>query len=116
MAYNQSIIHLNISSIAKESRHRNRILAKGLNYLSPLLAHNKFLQILNLAGNTIKNEGVKKLCKAIRESDNKTIDSLNLAMNDLQPQSCDHLAPLIQRGHLRILNLKHNTLGLQGIT
>jgi Ran GTPase-activating protein (RanGAP) involved in mRNA processing and transport len=58
---NESLIDLNLASITKEKKSRNRIRAKGLDLLKQVLIKNQSLQILNLSGNSIRNEGIQIL-------------------------------------------------------
>lgn len=63
---NHSLIDLNISS--RDGRYRNRIQSIGVKPLKQVLIYNPYLQILNLGGNVIKNEGVKYICDGILKS------------------------------------------------
>lgn len=93
---NESIVDLNLSSSTKEGKYRNHIRSSGVQFLKPVLIHNKFLQILNLAGNSIKNEGVKAICEGIVEGDNKSLISLNLSLNELSHSICEELNLVLQ--------------------
>eukprot|EP00347_Sterkiella_histriomuscorum_P007299 403349489 len=112
LLHNQSLIDLDISS--REGRFRNRIQAKGVEMLRQVLIHNPFLQILNLAGNAIKNEGVKVLCQAILQSTHKSLISLDIAENEITHTACDSLHKLLLESNLLRINLKGNNLGNPG--
>ena len=59
--YNQSLISLNLSSGSEASNSRNRISDKGAIYLAEVLHKNRFLQFLDVSGNCLGNEGVRRL-------------------------------------------------------
>ena len=78
--YNQqSIIDLNISSI--EGSHRNRITSVGLKNIINYLKRNFFIEILNLSGNSIRNEGFFLLCKGLKN--NISLQNLDISNNDI---------------------------------
>ena len=77
--YQQSIIDLNISS--KEGRNRNRITFEGLKYLEYFLTENIFIEILNLSGNSIRNEGFILLCRGLKY--NQAIINLDVSNNEI---------------------------------
>ena len=77
--HQQSIIDLNISS--KEGRNRNRITYEGLKYLEYFLTENIFIEILNLSGNSIRNEGFILLCRGLKY--NQAIINLDVSNNEI---------------------------------
>ncbi len=77
LMYNFSLIDLNLSS--HEGLQRNTLGAAGVKPLRELLNVNKFLTILNLAGNFIGDLGICYLGEGLKkEPVNKTLKSLNL--------------------------------------
>jgi len=77
--HQQSIIDLNVSS--KEGRNRNRITYEGLKYLEYFLTENIFIEILNLSGNSIRNEGFILLCRGLKY--NQAIINLDVSNNEI---------------------------------
>lgn len=112
LVYNTSLIDLDISS--KDGRYRNRIHSKGIESLKTIIIQNPFLQILNISGNAIKNEGIKLLCSAILISTHKALLSLDIAENEITHLGCDSLYKLLIESNILKLNLKGNNLGNQG--
>ena len=76
----QSIIDLNISSL--EGSNRNRITSLGLKEVVSVLTNNVFIEILNLSGNNIKDEGFILLCKGLQNS--VSLQNLDISNNDIQ--------------------------------
>ncbi|CDW80798.1 UNKNOWN [Stylonychia lemnae] len=109
---NNTLIDIDISS--KEGRFRNRMTAKGVEALSQVILNNPFLQILNLSGNALKNEGIRALCQAIQESQYKAIISLDIAENEISYLACEYLHNLLVDSNILRLNLKGNNIGNQG--
>ena len=89
LAVNTSLIDLNISS--KDGKYRNKIQARGISPLKQVLINNPYLQILNLSGNMIHNEGVQLICQGILESPNKALLSLDLSETKIDDEACEYL-------------------------
>ncbi len=66
------------------------------------------MQILNLKGNNIKDEGISNLSRAI--SENKILKSLNLSKNELTDECTKELRKIIENSHLRELYLRWNKI------
>jgi hypothetical protein len=85
---NESVVSLSLASTAKDGKFRNRIQAKGALYLKDLLMHNQFIQILNISGNSLKNEGVKHVVDGYINEKQTSLDrskqliSLDLSANE----------------------------------
>lgn len=79
LVHQQSIIDLNISS--KEGRNRNRVTWEGLKYIEYFLTENIFIEILNLSGNSIRNEGFILLCRGLKY--NQSITNLDVSNNEI---------------------------------
>ena len=76
----QSIIDLNISSL--EGRNRNRLTSQGLKYIELYLINNAFIEILNLSGNSIRNEGFILICKGLKNY-HQSLKHLDVSNNDI---------------------------------
>ena len=76
---NDCILSLDISS--KDGLNRNRLTENGVKKLESLLKVNKFIEFLNLAGNSIKYEGLKSILLGL--SENTTLHHLNISNNEI---------------------------------
>jgi len=85
-----SIISLDISS--KQGINRNRLTHEGIKNLDKVLKKNKYLEILNIAGNSIKSQGLNTIVSGI--DNNNTLHSLNIGNNDLDCKSLEILSKL----------------------
>ena len=107
----KSLIDLNISSI--EGTNRNRLTYLGLKYLDVFFKKNEFIETLNIAGNSIKDEGFIILCKAL--NDNKNLLSLNISNNEMRSPGLIQGLTYISFCKLTSLNLSNNQLLDSGI-
>ncbi len=80
-----SIISLDISS--KQGINRNRLTDVGIQNLDRVLQKNKYLEILNLGGNSIKEKGLEIIIKGLES--NTTLLTLNIGNNDLESKSLE---------------------------
>jgi len=96
LSTNETLIELNISSKAREAKNKNKINQQALQKLQNLLLHNRYLNILDISGNAIKEEGLRLLAEAYeknakdrknelqRGTENEiSISSLNLSQNEI---------------------------------
>jgi len=74
-----SIVSLDISS--KQGINRNRLTHEGIKNLDNVLKNNKYLEILNISGNSIKIDGLKIILSGL--NNNSTLHSLNIGNNNL---------------------------------
>ena len=79
LVHHQSLISLNLSSL--EGVNRNRISTEGVRDIENVLKTNKFLEYLNLSGNSIKNDGVKYLMCGLNMND--TLKYLDISKNEI---------------------------------
>jgi Ran GTPase-activating protein (RanGAP) involved in mRNA processing and transport len=108
------LIDLNLSSGTEAGSNRNRISEKGAFVLADALSRNYFLQFLNLAGNSVGNNGARKLFHEITRGN--TLSVLNLDANDMTGQVGPYLHDfLINCKSIRQLSLKSNKLGDEGV-
>ena len=91
LAYNESIVDLNVSSF--EGLHRNRIGPKGVKSLGDILRYNTILSILNIGGNCIGNAGISHICRGLKS--NLSLVSLGLHASDINQHGCDLLKQTI---------------------
>jgi len=111
---NHSLIDLNLSSGNKAGNNRNRVMAKGISYFAPMLAQNVYLQFLNLAGNSIGNEGVKLLLEAITQQE--AITYLNIECNEFTTAAAPDIKTFLgTTKSCKVLILARNNLGDKGI-
>jgi Ran GTPase-activating protein (RanGAP) involved in mRNA processing and transport len=107
----QSIIDLNISSI--EGTNRNHLNYLGVINIEKFFNKNKYIEKLNLSGNSIKDEGFISICKALK--DNKNLEILNISNNDIHSQGLTQGLNLITSCKITSLNLSQNKLQDTGI-
>ena len=77
------------------------------------LHKNKYIEKLNLSGNSIKDEGFISICKALK--DNKNLEILNISNNDIHSQGLTQGLNLITSCKITSLNLSQNKLQDTGI-
>ena len=113
----------------------------SLEDLCKALSNNKTLQLLNLRGNCIGDEGFKHLADTIRENtsllvlqlggneasaksgpflckalcENKALQTLDLSCNSIGNVGARHLKEAITIGHLHTVVLDHNQIGDVGV-
>ena len=68
----------------------------------------KYIEKLNLSGNSIKDEGFISICKALK--DNKNLEILNISNNDIHSQGLTQGLNLITSCKITSLNLSQNKL------
>ena len=107
----QSIIDLNISSL--EGTNRNRITNLGLKYIDLFFNKNKYIETLNLSGNSLKDEGLVLICQSI--NDNRNLHTLNLSNNEIGSSGIIQGLTYINSCKLITLNLSSNQLLDSGI-
>lgn len=112
MINNQSIIYLNISS--REGLNRNRLTYEGVFHLETVLKSNRFLEFINLSGNSIKNEGLNIVLRGLNE--NKHVHTLNISNNEIDSIGVAYFPKLVSSCKLNSLILNDNPLGNEGIT
>lgn len=79
LAYNQSIINFDISSL--DAMRRNKVGPQGIESFKEILKFNKLLTCIDISGNCIGNEGIGYLCEGLKG--NQYILSLKIAQNDI---------------------------------
>ena len=111
----QSIVDLNISSI--EGSNRNRITSVGLKNIIIFLTKNIFIEVLNLSGNSIRNEGFIVLCKGLKN--NIALQNLDISNNDIQEKGIKQGIEFIKNSKIyskiNSLNLSNNPILNGGI-
>ena len=107
----QSILDLNISSL--EGTNRNHLNYLGVINIENFFNKNKYIEKLNICGNSIKDEGFISLCKGLR--DNKNLQFLNISNNEIHTQGLIDGLNLISTCKIISLNLSQNKLLDAGI-
>ena len=110
LATNQSLTSLDVSS--NEGQHRNRLAVKGCEALAQLLAKNRVLAHLNIAGTGVGGDGIQLLAQGLRG--NTTLLTLNLGNNGLMGKSIEEFSRVLVSTKLKVLNLAGNRLGAAG--
>ena len=123
---NESLIELNISSKTKDMKNKNKLTQEGLKKLQNLLLRNQYLNILDISGNAIKEQGARLLAEAYERNEERyttsskwssedsiQIQSLNLSSNEIcTVQAYNDLRLILLKGwNLKHLDLSFNKLG-----
>ena len=104
--------------IANHDRlHRNRLSERSCQALGTLLERNQVLTMLNIADNSISNEGLRLISQGFARAPSKELVSLNLSHNDLEGvPAVESLAAFLESSSaLQLLNLNENRIGNEGI-
>jgi Ran GTPase-activating protein (RanGAP) involved in mRNA processing and transport len=109
LAVNESVTSVDVSS--KRGMNKNRIAAKGMKWIVPMLKHNKILSIIDLSGNTIKTEGLAFIAEGMVK--NVTLMSLKVGYNEIQgnPETLKYLKAILLHSKLIELDISGNPLG-----
>ena len=90
----------------------NRLGPAGAVALAPAIAANGGLTALNLSSNSLKDEGVNAVCKAIQSNKETKLASLNFSSNGIGPVGANAVAAMVAvTGGLTSLNLSSNDIG-----
>ena len=112
LIYHQSLIDLNISSI--EGTNRNRLTEKGISDIECFLKKNRFICSLNIAGNSIRDEGFILLSNGLNE--NVYLQKLNIANNEIHCRGLKKGLNIIKMSKIFALNISNNSIGDEGIS
>lgn len=106
---NESITSLDVSG--RKGTLKNRITAKGVKWIVPVLKCNKVLSILDLSGNSIKSEGLVYIAEGI--VGNVTLMSLKIAYNEIQgcTETLKCLKAILLQSKVIELDLSENPIG-----
>lgn len=110
--FNKLINHPSITSINlanADGLHRNRIGSNGCKSLNKLLKENKILSMINIADNSIGNEGLKIMLNNVDPTQSNIV-YLNLSNNDLSQGCIDVLSNLLKSSNLFEIRLSENKL------
>ena len=108
LAVNESVTSIDVSS--KRGVNKNRITARGMKWVTPMLKHNKTLSIIDLSGNAIK-EGLAFIAEGI--IGNVTIMSLKIGYNEIQgnAETLKYLKAILLHSKIIELDISGNPLG-----
>ena len=107
----KSIINLDISN--SRGMNRNRLTSVGIQNIGKVLTENLYLEMLNLGGNSIKNEGLKYICNGLEN--NKTLLHLNITNNDIDKYGIEKYVLNIHSSKLISLDISSNNIMDEGI-
>ena len=107
----KSIINLDISN--SRGMNRNRLTSVGVQNIGKVLTENLYLEMLNLGGNSIKNEGLKYICNGLEN--NKTLLHLNITNNDIDKYGIEKYVLNIHSSKLISLDISSNNIMDEGI-
>ena len=111
----ESIIDLNLSSL--DGSNRNRLTSVGIQDITIYLSSNHFIEMLNLSGNSIKNEGFFYICQGLEK--NQSLQNLDISNNGINEKGLKKGLEFINTYniHSKIsnLNISNNPLSNSGI-
>ena len=111
----QSIVDLNLSSL--EGSNRNRVTDVGIKNMPVFLNKNHFIEILNLAGNSIRNEGFQYICEGLEN--NQSLQQLDISNNGINEKGIKKGLEVISNNkifcQINYLNLSYNNFSNAGI-
>ena len=91
----------------------NRIGDEGVKHLADTIRVNTSLLVLRLGGNEVSAKSGPSLCKALCE--NKDLKTLDLSCNSIGNVGARHLKEALATGHLHTVVLDHNQIGDVGV-
>ena len=113
--HQQSLIDLDISSL--EGNNRNRITSVGIKSIPIYLNNNHFIEILNLSGNSIRNEGFLYICQGLEK--NQSLQQLDISNNGINEKGIKKGLDVISNykifSKISILNISNNPILNAGI-
>ena len=111
----ESIIDLNLASL--EGSNRNRITEVGIQDISIYLKNNHFIEMLNLSGNSIKNEGFSYICEGLEK--NQSLHNLDISNNGINEKGIKKGLEIINNykisSKISNLNISNNPISTNGI-
>ncbi|EAR85780.1 hypothetical protein TTHERM_00312620 (macronuclear) [Tetrahymena thermophila SB210] len=108
---NQSLISLDIS--CKEGLNRNKLGLQGSRALEAFLKQNKTLQILNISGTSMTEDG--SICVLNGLQGNKSIVSIDFSCNELNSAFMQEAVLKLCNSNIIELNMANNQIGDPGI-
>ena len=102
-----SLTSINLANV--DGLHRNRLGYNGCKGLNKLLKTNKIISMINVADNSIGNQGIKLMLKDIDPATSNIV-YLNLSNNDLSQGCIDELSSLLKSSNLYEIRLAENKL------
>ena len=113
--YQQSIVDLNLASL--EGSNRNRITEVGIQDMPKYLKNNHFIEMLNLSGNSIKNEGFFYICEGLEK--NQSLQYLDVSNNGINKKGIKKGLDIIIKyeilSKISNLNISYNPITTNGI-
>lgn len=110
------MVSLNLGNA--EPSCKNKIGPKGAKYLHNLLNNNEFLELLDLQGTLLGDQGAYQISKSFRR--NCKLVQLNLSNNEITPFGMEFLQEALcekaSMNSLEVLDLSQNPLGNMGVT
>lgn len=104
---NQYIYSFNLANV--DGLHRNRLGSNGCKGLNKLLKNNKVLAMIDIADNSIGNEGIRNMLKGVNPHESN-IAYINLSNNGLSQGCINELSNLLNSSSLQEIRLKENQL------
>lgn len=104
---NQYIYSFNLANV--DGLHRNRLGSNGCKGLNKLLKNNKVLAMIDIADNSIGNEGIRNMLKGV-DPHESNIAYINLSNNGLSQGCINELSNLLNSSSLQEIRLKENQL------
>ena len=111
----QSIVDLNLASL--EGSNRNRLTSLGIQNIPIYLNNNHFIEMLNISGNSIKNEGFLYICQGLEK--NQSLQQLDISNNGINEKGIKKGLEVISNfkilSKICNLNISNNNISDVGI-
>jgi Ran GTPase-activating protein (RanGAP) involved in mRNA processing and transport len=104
---NQYLYSFNLANV--DGLHRNRLGSNGCKGLNKLLKNNKVLAMIDIADNSIGNEGIRNMLKGV-DPHESNIAYINLSNNGLSQGCISELSNLLNSSSLQEIRLNENQL------
>lgn len=97
-------------TIKKLQLEFNELMTAGAKCIAQGLAKNKSLELLNVKGNVIGDQGIIMISQALRET-RHTLRELDISLNEIGPQGFQSLCGILPSTKIQVLICNKNFLG-----
>ncbi|CAI2372811.1 unnamed protein product [Moneuplotes crassus] len=103
----QNLYSFNLANV--DGLHRNRLGLNGCKGINKLLKNNKVLAMIDIADNSIGNEGIRHMLEGVDPHESNLV-FINLSNNGLSQGCINELANLLNSSSLKEIRLSENLL------
>jgi Ran GTPase-activating protein (RanGAP) involved in mRNA processing and transport len=91
----------------------NQIRHEGAEWICKALMELSLLEVVDLSNNSIKYEGAQFISKALES--NNSLKAINLSRNEFEAESARLISASLYKSSLQKLDLKLNSIGVEGV-